>query len=189
MKYLSLILLLCIITFAGCDGRDRIHKSPEEILVENKLLDSFSEHVKYIPESYAETETDTILSNGFRVKIKSYLDMDSSVLKKYKVATITHLEYHRTLINDIKVYKNDKLIFSQNLTNDFLNTLNNKYALGNEYLSNVAVVDELTTLTTNEVNIIISQCIPRSVNCPDFYLTIDTNGDYNLKEINNNART
>ena len=50
-------------------------KTNTEVLKEHKLLDSFSEQIKYIPEKYTEVITDTILSNGFRVKIKYYYDM------------------------------------------------------------------------------------------------------------------
>lgn len=189
MRFLNIVIFAFLIFAFSCDGRDRIHKSSQQVLTENKLIDSFSEHTEYIPEQYAEIETDTILSNGFRVKIKSYTDMKNSVVNIFKVDTITHKEYHRAVVNEIKVYKNDKLIFNQRLSQQFLNSLNTNFSISDRYINNVAVIDELTSLKNNQANIIISKCIPRSVNCPEFRLVIDNIGNYNLIQIENNART
>ncbi|WP_158526739.1 hypothetical protein [Olleya aquimaris] len=42
MNRFTLLLLGILIAFLSCDGRDRVHKTPQEVLIENKLLDSFS---------------------------------------------------------------------------------------------------------------------------------------------------
>jgi len=80
MKYIT-ILLLILISLINCDGRDRAYKTNQEVLTENNLLESFSENVKYFPESYSEIETDSILNNDSRVVIKLFTDMNSSVVK------------------------------------------------------------------------------------------------------------
>ena len=51
MNKIALLLFILLVTLISCDGRERAHKSNTEVLIENKLLDSFSESIKYIPDT------------------------------------------------------------------------------------------------------------------------------------------
>lgn len=102
MKYISLILLFAIaLLFAACDGRDRLHKTPQEILHETELLDSFSENITFIPNGYAEKVTDTIFNNGYRIHIKMYSDMENHV----SITSGKDTTNYRNFNLDIKVIK------------------------------------------------------------------------------------
>lgn len=110
MKYSSLIILFAIaMCFAACDGRDRLHKTPQEVLQETKLLDSFSENITYIPAGYAEKITDTIFSNGYNIHIKMYSDMENHISSYSGKDTINYRDFNL----DIKVVKDGKIIMEK----------------------------------------------------------------------------
>ena len=66
-------LLLLAISFMNCDGRHRKHRSNTEILAESNPLNAFGNQPHFIPNQPVKIETDTILSNGFRVKLITIL--------------------------------------------------------------------------------------------------------------------
>lgn len=121
-----LIFALIISFFLSCDGRNRIHKSPETILTESKLLDSFSEEIKYYPEELQKIKTDTILSNGFRLKINLTTDMTNSVLNEFKSANKNNKHYYRHNIALVTIYHNEKLLFSEKITKKLITKTDNK---------------------------------------------------------------
>ena len=112
MRYLILIIVLISFVLISCDGRNKIYKSNQEILKEYGLYEAFSEHINYIPESYLETTTDTILSNGYEIKIKSYTDMNNSLLNAYTKENIQHKNYYRNINTRITIIKNNQEILS-----------------------------------------------------------------------------
>lgn len=121
MTKFLILLFFCSFAFISCDGRNKAHMSNIEVLKEHKLLDSFSEKTEYIPEKYTETITDTILSNGFKIKIKKHLDMNNAVLKKYKVDSVIHKQFYREFIFDVNIEFNSIALFN--------NTIDKKYLL------------------------------------------------------------
>ena len=159
MNKFTLLILGILIVFLNCDGRDRINKTPQEVLIENQLLDSFSENIKYFPKAYTETTTDTILSNGYRVTIKNYSDMKNSVLKTFETDSIKNKHYFRENISEVEVFKDDKQIFKQIINDDFL-----------------------SLKETNTVHLVASLCIPRTANCPIYDITIDEKGMHKIKK-------
>lgn len=117
--------------------------SPQESLKQKKLLDSFSENIKYIPEEYAEVVTDTTLSNGFMVHIKTYTDMTSGIVidSVVKNDSITSKTIKRDLISEVTVYKDGKEILSKTINKSlFLDEYeNHKNTLKDMTLENVWV--------------------------------------------------
>ncbi|MDH3323117.1 MAG: hypothetical protein OEM04_09015 [Flavobacteriaceae bacterium] len=113
MKNLIFIIFLISVAVISCDGRSKIYKSNQEILKEHGLYEAFSERISYIPESYLETTTDTILSNGFMIKLKSYTDMNNSLLNAYTKDYIQHKNYYRTINTHITIIKNNQEILTK----------------------------------------------------------------------------
>lgn len=149
MKRLFVFIFIISTIFISCDGRHRSYKTNEEVLKEHKLFEAFTENINYIPESYSEIITDTILSNGFQVKIKSYTDMANNYLNEFTKDSINYKNYYRNINNSISILKNNKEIVSKSITKDvlisynssFKNDLNNKVIQGiwlNEYESLVS---------------------------------------------------
>ncbi|MGB6269581.1 MAG: hypothetical protein WBF67_11295 [Olleya sp.] len=183
MNKYTLLLLVILIAFLSCDGRDRVHKTPKEVLTENKLLDSFSENIQYFPKEYTETITDTILSNGFRVKIKTFTDMDNSVLDEFKQNNIHHKHYYRNNVSTILVTKNE-IIFDELIDENFFIKHDNRQKDFFEELNlqGVWIDDEKSTLNSN-VSIDVLFCKPETDICEYFNIKIENNGTFKIKNI------
>jgi len=108
MRNIFFILQIICFAIVGCDGKDRVHKSNTEVLKEHKLLDSFSEKVEYIPETHTEINTDTILGNGFRVKIRYLRHIKEYVSIEYDEDSIHHRKYYYDFVSKVTVYKDSK---------------------------------------------------------------------------------
>jgi len=104
-----------MITLSSCDGRDKAFRSTQSDLFENKVLDTFTAPIHYYPESYAEKVTDTILSNGYKVHIKLYSDMNNAIIIKDEERT-----HFRDFIVDVKITKENKSIFNDTIDKAFL---------------------------------------------------------------------
>lgn len=77
----------------------------------------------YEPEAYVERETDTILSNGYHIKIKTYADMDHSVLFTKIKDTLNYQTYYRNFKFDILVEKDGKTIYNNQFDKRKINKL------------------------------------------------------------------
>ena len=119
---LLLLFLVSIITLISCDGRKTKNDALKESIT--KFRDSVSpfEISEYIPNIYSEIKTDTILSNGFTVKISAITDMDHSILKEIKTDTTIVKQYHRKRILHLKIFLKEKLVFDNQIDTPFLKT-------------------------------------------------------------------
>ena len=164
----------------SCSGKDKALLTPQDSLKEKKLLDSFSENIKYFPEKYSEMVTDTTLSNGFRVHIKTQTDMESSVLNEFKQDTIHFKYYFRNFTSNIEIFRNnqssrkviDKSLFSDKSEQDFWT----KAILG------PITVDFLNS-TEEEVCFNVYFCIPESDVCKDYKLFLNEKGMERVEKI------
>lgn len=184
-----LILVLSAVVLACTDGQERTHKSPQEILQENKLLDSFSENIKYIPEKYTETITDTTLSNGFRVKISYFTDMNNSILKETKKDTIHLKEYYRERKTKIIVYKNSKELFNKTFDKtSIFKSYNLQFEEIKDYQLNSVFINQYKSIQNNSISITVSFCTIDTNKCLFYKLSINNKGvsTFNLVENNNN---
>jgi len=91
---LTLFFLAMVITFLSCDGRDRVHKTNAQVLTKNNILETFNEQIKFVPETKVEIVTDTILSNGFQIKIHYNSIEQGSVLNTKKTKNISTTKTH-----------------------------------------------------------------------------------------------
>ncbi len=117
MRNLYVLFFVLFIALMSCDGRDRKYKTNADVLKANKLFDSFSEQVKYMPEQPTEVFTDTILSTGFQVKIKYYA-LENDVISKTSTTPNDHNKtvYFKNFEAQFQVSKNNNL-----LIRDFIN--------------------------------------------------------------------
>ena len=103
------ILLITVLGFTSCEGRISKTQALEKDIKE--FQDSVSIQVDvYKPKNYLEREVDTTLSNGFRVKIKTYTDMDNNVLFTKIKDTINYQKYYRNFKFEILVEKSGKYL-------------------------------------------------------------------------------
>ncbi|AXP82603.1 hypothetical protein CJ739_3541 [Mariniflexile rhizosphaerae] len=177
-------ILVIILAFVSCNG-GKTKKDALKTSVE-KFKDSIGtlEIEKYIPEAYSETITDTILSNGFKVKIKTFTDMEHSVLNMFKQDTIVYKHYYRDAIAEITIFKNDIQIVSQKIDKSFFlkrdNELKDYFEIAN--LSGVWL-NEKESLDKDKISIFIMFCKPET----DYYylneMIVDGNGEVFIHEI------
>ncbi len=182
MRKLLFFVLTILLILISCDGRHRAHKSNQEILKEHKLYKTFSENIKFIPETYSEINTDTVLSNGFNVTIKTYTDMDTSYLNEFTKDTIHHKNYYRNLRSFVKVSKDSQELTSILITKDFFSNYDKSYT---RELENKAIqgiwLNEYTSVINDKVVLNVLFCTPNTKDYLSYTIIINKNGDYLIK--------
>lgn len=183
MKQFIFLLVIATIGIVSisCDGRDRVFKTNTEVLIENKLLDSFSENITYFPETYTEVATDTILYNGFHVKLKTYTIMDKHIVNEFKQDSIVYKKYYREFVTDVIVTKNDKEIFNERIDKEFIHKHNNNLQL-NKAIINV-MVNQVSSVKNH--GLVLSAMIKDIQNETIKFcdILIDSEGNLVLKEV------
>lgn len=176
MKYFTLLLFLIITAFVSCVGRDRAQNSDKDNVVNSKLSDSFFEKTEYIPEIYTQIDVDTLLSNGFRVKIMVYSDMESSYLNKFQLDSIKYKHYYRYFNADIKVIKNKNEIYSNTINHHILdNILENTSEHFNQYILTDFWIEQFTSNINDKAIVKLFFCKPESEICKTIRLIFSDN--------------
>ena len=177
-------LIVLFISVISCDGRYRAHLSNEANLREANLLDSFSEELKFIPEKPIEIVTDTLLNNGFNIKI-NYYSVESSQhsnTKKNKNGFITKT-YYKNFEAQFQVYKNNAFIQNGTINKAFLMAEENE---GNPLWSRAIMqyvwVDD-DAMTEHSIQLNTSLNITETNEFKDFSITIFDTGEMEIKEI------
>ncbi|WP_400079983.1 hypothetical protein [Winogradskyella sp. R77965] len=177
---LGLLLILGIAT-TSCEGR----KSQNQALAES--IEAFKEatifeKVMYTPETYHEVVIDTLLSNGFRVKIKTYSDMNNStLLEEFKKDTTIYKKFYREHLSDLEVYYNDSLVASKRI-NKSLFTNQKDLDFWKKAILGFVSINGLKSLK-NELALNIYYCVPETDICKDFLIIYDKKGKYTLEEL------
>lgn len=181
MNKLLVFILAILLVFVSCDGRHRSYKSNQDILKEQQLYKSFSENIKYFPETYSEITTDTILSNGFNVKIKTYTDMEHSYLNEFTKDTIRHKNYYRNLKASVNISKDTQEIISKLITKDLFIDYDKSYAksLKNEIIQGVWL-NQYASINKNKVVLNVLFHKPDSKDYMYYTLTFMDNGAYSI---------
>lgn len=188
MKHLLGILFILLIGFTSCGDRKTQGQALAESIEEFKKTVNFETKV-YIPETYTEREVDTLMSNGFRVKIKTYTDMTNAVHFSKIKDTINYQTYYRNFKFDISVTKDDKLIYNESFDKQKVNkalNYNSKLAAGSDLhnfdalavLKSIEVNDDPTY--TNMVLIDLMYAIPESDRYASHRLFINNKGKSNV---------
>jgi len=179
MRKLLVFVVVIVLMFIGCDGRNKANKSNQEVLKEHNLYKSFSENIKFIPETYSETTIDTILSNGFSVKIKTYTDMNASFLSEFSKDTIHHKNYYRDIKSAINISKNNSIITSKLITKDFFSGYNETISndIENKIIQGIWL-NQYASLIKNKVIFNVVFSMPNSKDYSCYTLTFFDNGEY-----------
>ena len=191
MKHLLAILTLCSIALMSCEGRKTQQQALFESIEEFKKTVSFEKHV-YIPESYMEQEVDTLMSNGFRVKIKTYTDMTNAVHFSKIKDTVNYQTYYRNFKFDVSVTKDEQEIYNESFdkqrVNKAFNYNTNLIAGSDLYQFNTLAVLKSIQVNddpayTNRVAIDILYSIPETDKLASHMLFIDKKGKSNIIQV------
>jgi len=191
MKTIIGLLLVLLIGFTSCDGRQSQNQALSKSIEEFKKSASIEVDV-YIPETYFERVIDTTLSNGFKVKIKTYTDTDNNVLFTKIKDTINYQTFYRNYKFDISITKNNKLIYNESFNKQKVNN-NFNYKKDLKSGSDLYNFDKLSVLKfieinqnpslKNKVQIDILYAIPDSDRHAYHALIIDENGKSNIVQL------
>ncbi len=181
MKLLSAILLMFIILFASCDGKERARYTHKEKLEQSKLSESFFEQETYFPENYSEVVTDTIFSNGYHIKLKVYSDMNTSVLKEFKKDTINYKHHFRNFKGELIVNLNGKEILNRTLDKSQFSNKKNDAFWQQAILGNIVLDNENSN--DNEVLLHAFYRIPKSNQYKDFKIIVTSQGFMKIEEL------
>jgi len=191
MKNYLIFLIIIAIGFTGCNNKKSKSQALSESVKEFKKTVNLETNV-YIPEAYFEHEVDTLISNGYRVKIKTYTDMSNSVLFSKIKDTINYQTYYRNFKFDITVSKNEKVIYQENFNKEKANKAFN-YNPNLVEGSDLYNFDKLAILKSIQVNddptyknmiaIDILYAIPESNKSASHTLFINSKGKSNIVQI------
>jgi hypothetical protein len=187
MKYSVLILCICSIACLSCSGNTTKYDSLKEAIVTFKHDNKTVKPISIFPELYAEVQNDTTLSNGYRVKIKNFTNMDKLVALPI-ISPFDNTQHFREISSEITVYKNNKIIYKDVISNTISEYFDHTKTNIKHYLNNGISVDEAASLAQNKVIIITSNSVPVSRKNNYYRLSIDARGNSKLKKIEN-ART
>ncbi len=180
---LLFFILISIMTLASCDGRDRKYKTNAEVLKENKLLESFTQEIKFVPDTYTEIKTDTILSSGFQVEI-NYHSIESDFIVetlKSKNDSITQIHY-KNFEAQLLVSKNNTLINKSLIHKKGFYEFENASFWASAIMQFIWI--DYTKSNEKMLYLNTSFCIPNTNECKDFALKINEQGILQIEEIN-----
>lgn len=188
MRNLISVFIILIVGFTSCEGRKTKNQALAEDIEEFKKTVTVQVDV-YKPENYLERQVDTILSNGFRVKIKTYTDMDNSVLFTKIKDTINYQTYYRNFKFDILVEKDKKVIYNKSFNkqqankvfkfNDNLAKGSHLYNFNKLAILNAIQIDDDPSYT-NMVNIDVIYAIPETDKVSYHKILINDKGKANF---------
>jgi len=135
--------------------------------------------VEVIPRMHITIETDTILSNDFRVKIK-YNSINKNILK---ISKNEYSRFEKTLYREfasaLKVSVKDRIIFDQEITKHYFNPDTDDKFWKNAILQFVEIDQMATQL--KEIIVVKFSFVNPVINKSEFYsLLIDENGQVEI---------
>jgi len=185
---LTLFFLAMVITFLSCDGRDRVHKTNAQVLTKNNILETFNEQIKFVPETKVEIVTDTILSNGFQIKIHYNSIEQGSVLNTKKTKNISTTKTHyKNFEAKLHILKDGVTINQTVINKSLFNTFKNPSFWEAAIMQHVWI--DYETSTKHELYLNTAFNIPNTETYKDFVLKIDEHGTIQIKEKNRSANT
>ncbi len=166
-------------------GRKTKHESLKIAITKFKHSATPLEINKYTPKKFSEVSTDTILSNGYTISIKSFTDMQTSVIKKKKINDFTlNKEIHRKWISKIIIKKDGILIFNKTINDNFFLR---HYTISRKALQNTicieAEVNQERSLKERNVCINTRLFFPKEKKHMLFSLKVNEKGIYNLEKL------
>ena len=190
MKHL-LGLLIIVISFTNCEGRKTKSQALSESIQKFNKTVNFETNT-FIPETYLEQEIDTLMSNGYRVKIKTYADMSNAVQFSKIKDTINQQTHYRNFKFDILVEKEGQLIYKESFDKHKANQL---FGYRDDYvpdsplydfdklgvLQSIQVDDEPSLKNTVLIDVIYA--IPESNRSAIHTLFVNDNGTINMVHV------
>ncbi|UOB19385.1 hypothetical protein [Abyssalbus ytuae] len=170
-------LLLVTVLLSNCRNREKFLSFRSDT--------AHHEHTpaENIPSIYIEVKTDTILSNGFRVKT-IYNSTNRTILKiiEEQPSQLKKVLY-KEFVSFLEVAKDDEIIFEKNISKEFFNPPANDSFWKKAVLQFVEI-DQLSSERFNNVVVKYSFTNVESKENRFYSLLIDEQGVYSIKKEN-----
>ena len=188
MRNLLGLLLIIVIGFTSCESRKTQKQALSESIEVFKKEANLEVHV-YQPKTYVEREVDTVLSNGYRIKIKTSTDLENNVLYTKIKDTVNYQTHYRNYKFKIIVEKEGKVIYNESFNKSKANKVLNysaTYASGSQLydfdklavLKSIQIDNDL--FIKNGIAIDIMYAIPETNKYASHRLFIDEKGKSNI---------
>ncbi len=172
MKYIILVFVVAFGLFS-CSKKETQRENLQNAVNEFSKQQGVLETVSYFPEQYTETQTDSIISNSFKVRIKNYTKMDADIhLNTTRESNKKVDYYHRVFASDVKVTHKSKVILNTTLSAD--NFKNTSPFWNSATLEHVWVNQELSN--ADALNLNVSFINPKSNAYKLFELVVTSDG-------------
>jgi len=182
MKKSIFLILLIAIAFFSCDRRGSAREQLQHSISEFNKKHTNLEVVMYYPETYTEVQTDSIISNTFKVSIKNYAKMDSQILMSSETeGNKSKIKYHRVFESEINIALASKSILKTKINAEDFKDASHPEFWNNATLEHVWVNQEMSS--TEEVNLGISFMNPKSKAYKLYELVVTTEGKQHLNLI------
>lgn len=177
-KIVIVFVFVCVALFS-CDRRGSARENLQNSISEFSKKYTFKDVVTFHPKTYTEIQTDSIISNTFKVSIKNYSKMDSQILQSFEtINDENNIRYHRVFESEIRITTVSKEIFNTTLNaKDFVDNSEQEF-WNYATLAHVWVNQEQST--THEVNLGVSIINPRNDAYKLYELVVDVNGKHDL---------
>ena len=183
IKNLSVLFFSLFIIFLSCDGRERKYKTNAEVLKENKLFDSFSKQIEYIPKHDTKIFTDTILSTGFHVKMKYYSLNNNNSTKIIKASNNINKTLHfKNFEAQFQISKNNNSIAQININKKLFRKFESPTFWKKAIMQFVWI--DFENSSENFIVLNTSFNIPETEIYKDFSVIIDAYGNIALRATN-----
>lgn len=185
----QLLLFLCCLTlmvFASCNNSTSKQDRLKQAVSEFNKKETQTNLQSMSPERYVEIQTDSIISQTFKVSIKNYSNMNQSIsaeeLFTHKSAKI---KMQRVFESDIIVSVKDQVVFAKHISSELFRTLQPSAFWENATLEHVWVNQERSDATTLSLG--ISMVNPKNKAFKMYEMIIDQLGHETLHLIEENS--
>lgn len=182
------IAILVSLSFFSCDGRYRRLQTNSEIFAESDFKSDLKKQIHFVPKQPVIIETDTILANGFNVKINYHsLNDDYSQSKTAYPNDKDKTTYYSNFEAAISVYKNNEYCNEFILNKSFFHDFESPLFLEKAIMQYVWV--DFTSSTNQTLRLNTTFNIPDTEIYKDFIIEISNLGAINIRRNNFSANT
>ena len=181
MKNYSIILFLIAITIVtSCDGRDRALESNEERVLKSALSTTDIEIIKFVPKQYLKTVTDTIIDSKTNIQVSYYSSSNKSVIIANNEHNRHNETHYREFESEIKVFKNDKLLFKDIISKS--NFITNEQNFWENAVLQYVWLDDFESSDDN-YKLFCSFLVPESENYKMYSIHFNNSGEKTIRLI------
>jgi hypothetical protein len=170
----------------GCEGRISKNEALKKSIANFKSNQVITK-IAYHPLEYNEIATDTILSNGYEIKLKTFTDMNSSILNSSTINEITQNHFYRIVESKLEVKYAENVIFRDIIGRDFIEeNLQIEHKNWSKFNLRDIWIDQALSIEKNLLSIQIEFCSIESDECKKFNLLINKAGQPYITELSEN---